>query len=572
MASVAPMNADHFRAAAADMEDTALWDVLHMALLACRRDESTPVRYFEDAVTEALRSLHHRTQEALWDELQKHELGKRTLRALAAEYKPARMVAFEPDDLRRASLRFWEALQAEDKALRDALAAYDYEAASGLLSKLSATLAREVVGRLVYINCPRANVLEAAVGTIQLCSVNELKMLAKKLYDRLDRTSTLTAENKEFAKKLPYCTTKEELRVAVRDLLQMFKRKPPPGEADPSSHLVGPSVATVAVSYQGQNAVVRIQRLDKVPDNEPMGGQQPATSVAPSKAPSAQPTQPVSVIGANARCSDIRSPKPAASPKATPAGLDGGGGGKSDQQGSVRSSHTTTKPSALPSAHGGPADAVPSPHSGKVVAKGSGSDVGSMKSGPAHKTTTPGSTHGAVADVAAAASDSSFRSAKTTPASSVLGGPVARSGSEEPRLVEPQEAATAAAATRADLERRLAKEKAARADLKRQLAQAEDARADLKRQLAQAEDARADLTTQLAEEEAARADLERRLDEEKAASADLERRLAAAEDARADLKRWLAQAEDARADLKRWLDEEEAARADLKRRLDEENH
>ncbi|GLC46491.1 hypothetical protein PLESTB_000332300 [Pleodorina starrii] len=495
------MNADHFRAAAADMDDTALWDVLHMALLACRRDDSTPaVRYFEDAVTEALRSLHHRTQEALWDELQKHELGKRTLRALAAEYKPARMVAFEPDDLRRASLRFWEALQVEDKALRDALAAYDYEAASGLLSKLSATLAREVVGRLVYINCPRANVLEAAVGTIQLCSVNELKMLAKKLYDRLDRTGTLSAENKEFAKMLPHCKTKEELRVAVRDLMQMFKRKPPPGEADPSSHLIGPSVATVEVSYQGQNAVVWIQRLDKLPDNEPMGGQ-PATSVGPSKAPSAKPTQPVSVIGVTTRGSDIRSPKPAASPKATPAGL-GSGDGMSDDQGSVRSSHTTTKPAARPSAHGGPAAAaVPSSHSGKVGANGSGSDVGSTKSCPTHETTTPGSTLGAVADVAAAASDSSDRSAKTIKASSVLGGPVtsARSGSEEQlgRLVEPQEAATAAAATRADLERRLAEEKAARADLERKLDEEKAASADLERRLAAAEAARADLEGRL---------------------------------------------------------------------------
>ncbi|EFJ53043.1 hypothetical protein VOLCADRAFT_102660 [Volvox carteri f. nagariensis] len=83
------MNEADFRAATADMGDTALWDVRRVALQSARRDDATPVRYFEDAVTEALRSLHRISQECLWDELQKHELGKRTLRSLAAEYLAA---------------------------------------------------------------------------------------------------------------------------------------------------------------------------------------------------------------------------------------------------------------------------------------------------------------------------------------------------------------------------------------------------------------------------------------------------------------------------------------------------
>jgi hypothetical protein len=53
------------------------------------------------------------------------------------------------------------------------------------------------------------------------------QMLASKLYDRLGKTGCLTAENKDIAKKLPHCKTKEELRLVVRDLLQMFKRRPP---------------------------------------------------------------------------------------------------------------------------------------------------------------------------------------------------------------------------------------------------------------------------------------------------------------------------------------------------------
>lgn len=170
------MNEEDFRAATTDMEDTALWDVRRIALLAARKDSSTPVRYYEDAVTESLRSLHRLTQEALWDELQKYDLGKRTLRALAAEYKPARMVAFEPDDLRKASVRFWEALCTDDEAIREALAAYDYPAVSELLGKLSGVLAREVVARLVYINCPRMHVVEEVVGTIASCTTNELKV------------------------------------------------------------------------------------------------------------------------------------------------------------------------------------------------------------------------------------------------------------------------------------------------------------------------------------------------------------------------------------------------------------
>ncbi|GLI66078.1 hypothetical protein VaNZ11_009797 [Volvox africanus] len=288
------MNEQDFLSATVDMEDTALWDVRRIALQAARRDDATPVRYFEDAVTENLRLLHRLSQESLWDELQKHELGKRTLRALAAEYKPARMVAFEPDDLRKASIRFWEALRTEDEGVREALAAYDYGAVVEQLAKLSVTLDREVLRRLVYINCPRQNVVEEVVGTIQLCTTNELKMLASKLFDRLDKTGSLSDENREMGKKLPHCKSKEDLRVAVRDLLRIFKRKPPPDEPSPPSNIIGPSVATVTVSYKGQQrqvaAVVRIERLDKIFPEEPK------VEVAPPplpRPPSPRPSEPV---------------------------------------------------------------------------------------------------------------------------------------------------------------------------------------------------------------------------------------------------------------------------------------
>ncbi len=170
------MNDVDFRGAAIDIEDTALWDVRRCCLMAARREELMPLRYFEDAVTQTLRTLHRIALESLWDELQKHDLGKRTLRAMIAECKPARMVMFEPDDLRRASITFWEALRDEDKVVREALAAYDYGTVAAHLSQLSATLDRKVVQRLVYINCPRQNVVEEVVATISKCTTNELKV------------------------------------------------------------------------------------------------------------------------------------------------------------------------------------------------------------------------------------------------------------------------------------------------------------------------------------------------------------------------------------------------------------
>ncbi|GIL45289.1 hypothetical protein Vafri_2449 [Volvox africanus] len=306
------MNEQDFLSATVDMEDTALWDVRRIALQAARRDDATPVRYFEDAITENLRLLHRLSQESLWDELQKHELGKRTLRALAAEYKPARMVAFEPDDLRKASIRFWEALRTEDEGVREALGAHDYGAVVEQLAKLSGTLDREVLRRLVYINCPRQNVVEEVVGTIQLCTTNELKMLASKLYDRLDKTGSLTAENREMGKKLPHCKSKEDLRVAVRDLLRVFKRKPPPGEPSPPSNIIGPSVATVTVSYKGQQrqvaAVVRIERLDKILPEEPKVEVAPPPQPQP---PSPLPSEPVAAHGHAQAGADEGGSKPA---------------------------------------------------------------------------------------------------------------------------------------------------------------------------------------------------------------------------------------------------------------------
>ncbi|GLC34054.1 hypothetical protein PLESTB_000832300 [Pleodorina starrii] len=464
------MNEVDFRPATAGMEDTALWDVRRMALLAARRDDATPVRYFEDAVTEAMRSLHRLSQESLWDELQKHELGKRTLRALAAEYKPARMVAFEPDDLRRASVRFWEALRTEDEPLRDALAAYDYEAACGLLSKLSGTLDREVVQRLVYINCPRQNVVEEVVGTIQRCSTNELKMLASRLFDKLDKTGGLSAENREFAKKLPYCRTKEELRWAVRDLLQMFKRKPPPDEANPLSHIIGPSVATVTVSYKGQNrhvaAVVRIERLDDIEPEEPKV--EPVPEPEPEVFPEPVPSSPTGSIansvvtvnsdrtvppsttnnspakgGTEREILALPGSAPASVPASKPPSVRGAPSAKPTPPGSVLGASSATPASATtPSAKPSPPASVlaatgtvaplpplaPSPKLPPVSVTGvstpvSGGGGGGVSPKPAlsPKATPPGSVLGGGASVrggAAASEPFSVRGSHTTPKAS----------------------------------------------------------------------------------------------------------------------------------------------------------